>query len=368
MNKYISLFILLSLTLIFQTGFGQASSFHLAINTNVFRAGDTLQLQADYAVGNKKLPPATLDIIIENEAGNTWNIRWPMLDGSAAGSIIISRFIPKGRYHVWVAVQPRTFRIYGQVVYYNRKKLKELQALIVASNTQLESQKILLEPDRSFVIKDWQVTNEMTVSFETSNPEDILHIHPECWLDSAYRPAAQSYVSVLVTDADTVLTTKSKAPAIRPMAWNGTGAYSNMLPADIYNRFFSYGMFRDTSEKLIDVMGDSTVGAETNTMEYISAKLLEAGVATEVKGNKLLYNDKELVLFINEAPTSGSVAGVELERVAIIKLLRHHVTVGEEKEVNALAVYYKRYPFTDPGVAQHIFSIQGYNDNILLLR
>ena len=46
--------------------FSQGSDFRVVINTNVFGSGDTLKLEAKYTVGERKLPPATLDVIIKN--------------------------------------------------------------------------------------------------------------------------------------------------------------------------------------------------------------------------------------------------------------------------------------------------------------
>ncbi len=178
----------------------------------------------------------------------------------------MSQFIPRGKYDLWFAVQPRAFRIYGQMVYSSRMRIKTLESRMVAGLSQYVPQQIKLAPDGSFDIKDWTLTNEMTLAFSTGNPDDVLHIHPECWLDSAYTPAAQSYTSVLVTDIDTVVTAKCKAPAVRPLAWCGAVVYSNLEQAEVYNQFFSKGLFRERSEIIIDVMGDTAVYAKTNIM------------------------------------------------------------------------------------------------------
>ncbi|MES2773620.1 MAG: hypothetical protein V4722_05525 [Bacteroidota bacterium] len=347
---------------------GQKADFRVSISNNVLKHGDTLDLEASYAVGDKKLPPATLDVIIQNERGNTWNIRWPLIDGKAEGSIVMSKFIPEGKYDVWLAVQPRVFRIYGQVVYCSRKKVKTLDAYVVKNYARYEPQQIKLEPDRSFLIKDWMLTDEMNLAFTTGDPEEVLHIHPEFWLDSAYRPAAQSYVTVMVTDKDTVIKAKTVAPALRPLAWSGTGVYNNLSPAEVYNQFFSKGMFRDTSEITIDVIGDTAVRAGTNTLQYITDKLLLYNIAVEKKMNKLWLDGRELVVFYNEGLLQNSLASIRLKDVAIIKLLRHHVTTGEEKGANALAIYPRRYPFTEAGIAQNMFRVKGYNEDVVFLK
>jgi hypothetical protein len=196
----------------------------------------------------------------------------------------------------------------------------------------------------------------------------VLHIHPECWLDSAYNPAAQSYVSMLVTDADTVVTAKSVAPALRPIAWSGAGVYNYLEPAEVYNHFFSKGMFRDTSEIMIDVMGDSTVNDETNANTYFTKKLLENQITVVEKNEKLFYEDKELVLFYNEHLLKTKLSHLFLKDVAIVKLLRHYVTTEDGTELNALVIYSRRYPFVDPGIAQNQFYIKGYNEETILLR
>lgn len=371
----------IALILITSTGFSQRSDFRVAINTNVFGSGDTLKLQAEYTVGERKLPPATLDVIIKNERGNTWNVRWPLIDGKANGNIVISKFIPKGKYDLWFAVQPRVFRIYGQLVYCSRKKVKTLETLMGAGLSMYKPQQIKLEADRSFIINNWMLTNEINLGFTTGDFDDVLHIHPECWLDSAYNPAAQSYVSMLVTDADTAVTAKSVAPALRPLAWSGAGVYNNLAPAEVYNHFFSKGMFRDTSEILIDVMGDTTVTDTTNSYKYISGKLLEHKITVIEKNEKLFYEGKELVLFLNEylLPTKVSMLHnerflptklslISLKNLAIVKLLRHYVTTEDGTQLNALVLYTKRYPFVDPGIAQNQFYIKGYNEETILLR
>ncbi len=229
-------------------------------------------------------------------------------------------------------------------------------------------QQIKLEDDRSFVINNWMLMNEINLGFTTGDFDDVLHIHPECWLDSAYKPAAQSYVSVLVTNADTVLNAKSVAPALRPIAWGGSGAYDNLQPSEVYNQFFSKGMFRDTSEIMLDVMGDSTVNNYTNAYTYLTKKLLENQITVVEKNGKLFYEDKELILFYNEQLLKTNLSLIALKDMAIAKLLRHYVTTEDGTELNALAIYTKRYPFVDPGIAQNQFYIKGYNEETILLR
>jgi len=358
----------LAVVLVCHACFAQQSDFNVAINNRFFTTGDTLELAATYSVAANKLPPATLDIIIENERGNSWNIRWPMTDGRAEGSIILSKFIPAGKYHVWIAVQPRVFRIYGQMVYCSRKKTKSLETMMEAGNIRYLPQQIKLKPDNSFLIKDWVLTNEMTLGFTTGNPEDVLHIHPECWLDSAYRPAAQSYVSVLINNANSGITEKPVIPPVRPIAWRGTGAYNQLDPAAIYNHFYSKGLFSDTSEIIIDVMGDMAVRTGTNTIQYVADKLLENGIAVEKNDNKLWYNGRELTIFFNEALSLNPLSGIALNDIAIIKFVQHYVSTGNENGPNALAIYPKRYPFTDAGIAQNFFRVKGYDDEMVLLR
>ena len=348
--------------------FSQGSDFRVVINTNVFGSGDTLKLEAKYTVGERKLPPATLDVIIKNERGNTWNMRWPLIDGKADGNIVISKFIPRGKYDLWFAVQPRFFRIYGQVVYCSRKKVKTLETLMGAGLAMYKPQQIKVETDRSFVINNWMLTNEIHLGFTTGDFEDVLHIHPECWLDSAYRPAAQSYISMLVTDADTVVIAKSVAPAERPIAWRGAGVYNNLEPAEVYNQFFSKGLFRDTSEIMIDIMGDSTVDKQSNSYKYLIRKLLDNEITVVEKNEKLFYQDKELIIFYNERLLRTNLSLIALKDIAIVKLLRHYVTTENGTELNALAFYSKRYPFIDPGIAQNQFYVKGYNEATVLLR
>ncbi len=358
----------IALLLFNSNSFSQGSDFRVAINTNVLGNGDTLKLEAEYTVGERKLPPATLDVIIKNERGNTWNMRWPLIDGKASGNIVISKFIPRGKYDLWFAVQPRVFRIYGQVVYCSRKKVKSLQTLMGAGFAMYEPQQVKVETDRSFVINNWMLTNEINLGFTTGDFDDVLHIHPECWLDSAYRPAAQSYVSMLVTDADTVVSAKSVAPAERPIAWSGAGVYNNLEPAEVYNQFFSKGLFRDTSEIMIDIMGDSTLKKTSNTYEYLIKKLIENQITVVEKNGKLFYEDKELIIFYNERLLQTNLSLIALKDMAIVKLVGHYVTTEDETGLNALAFYSKRYPFTEPGIAQNQFYIRGYNEPTVLLR
>ena len=334
------------------TAFGQKASFKVAINSNVLKTGDTLDIEAVYQLGDKKLPPATLDLIIENERGNTWNIRWPLIDGTTMACLVFSKFLPMGKYHLWFAVQPRVFRMYGKIVYCNRKKLRQLEAYAFVGNQDYKPQKINLEQDGSFTIKDWEFTSQMTLAFSTGNPDDVLHIHPESWLDSAYTPAAQSYAAIQLTNTDTAMISKTIPPALRPLAWRGNGVYHNLTPAEIYNHFFSTGLFRDTSEIVIDVMGDSTVTAATNILKYVEAQLLKNNIEVTIANNKLFFKGKELIFFYDELLYMPPFS---LKNIAIIKLLAHHISTGGNGELNALAFYSKRYPYTEAGIAQKRF-------------
>ena len=354
--------------LIATSGFGQGSSFRLAMNNNIFKGGDTIELEAVYAIGEKKLPPATLDIIVENEKGNTWNIRWPLIEGKAAGSIVLSSLIPNGKYNFWFAIQPRFFRIYGQMLYCSRKKVKNLLASIFTSVTPISPQQLKLDPDGSFLIEDWMLTNEIRLSFSTGDAEDVLHIHPECWLDSAYNPAAKAYVAVHLSDTDTLIKEKSSTPDFRPVAWSGTGAYKYLSPAETFNHFFSKGRFRDTSEFVVDVMNDPTVKPGIDIADYIARRLLEKDSLIENRNGKLFYNGRELILFYNETPVRIPLSQMLSENFAIVKFFKSYVPRGDDSNPYVLAIYGKRYPFTDAGIAQNSFLIKGYDTETVVLK
>jgi len=344
----------------------QKSEFKISMSGNVVRPGDTLDVGALYTVGDRKLPAATLDVIIQNQWGNRWNLRWPLFEGKAAGSIVLPSNLPLGKYDMWLAVQPRFLRLYGQVLYSSKKKLKTLEAALVSEDDSYQTTPLKVDPSGFFMLQDWLVYGHMTVAISTGNDDDILDIRPDAWLDSAYSPAAKGYLPFWVTHTkDTVVTERPRVPSLFPAAWGGAGAYHTYSPAQLYNAFYSWGAFRNHKEWMVDALPDSNILPQTTVTKVLMDKFAAQGIVIVQKDKQLWYEGKPLRLFVNELPTNLSTLSLStIQQVAIIKLL----PPAPNGTDYTLAVYTKRYPFVaDPQIAQQVFEIRGYTKDFEIL-
>jgi hypothetical protein len=88
-------------------GSAQSHQFTVMLNKDKLLPGDTLDIAAHYALQDRQLPPATFAVTIAGEGQQVWQMRYPMIDGKAAASIIWPAGIAPGRYDLLFAVQPR---------------------------------------------------------------------------------------------------------------------------------------------------------------------------------------------------------------------------------------------------------------------
>lgn len=199
---YQALFAILLAILFVNLANSQKAQLKIAVSGERLQSNERLDFSATYTLGAKKIPPATFAVVLkETDGDGIWQMRWPMLDGICDASIIFPPALPKGKYTLYFAVQPRFFRLYGQVLY--PRNIKNLRGTIYVKGDS-KSLKIPVE-NGSFEIKDLLFENSAVLKIEQTG-KIFPAIALDAWLDSAFVPAASAIKEITIgLDSSTVL-------------------------------------------------------------------------------------------------------------------------------------------------------------------
>src|SRR3982751_2670663 len=87
-----------------------AGTLNIKTNKNVIQPGDSLAVTINYVIGtNQSRNPAlaTVELVIETEAGQRTRLRWPMINSQATGSLLLTDSLPRGKYTLSAGLQQR---------------------------------------------------------------------------------------------------------------------------------------------------------------------------------------------------------------------------------------------------------------------
>ena len=95
MQKWISFFLLLMIT----EGLFASDSIPVVLNAKKFSAGDTIEFNWNGNLIGKGYAAASLHLWVDHlETGRRWKLRYPILNGLAEGSLVITDSLPVGNY------------------------------------------------------------------------------------------------------------------------------------------------------------------------------------------------------------------------------------------------------------------------------
>jgi hypothetical protein len=312
----------------------QKDSFILKLNKYIFQPGDTLSVDAAYKDANGKtisLPPATLQLVIENEQGNRTRLRWPVLNGQTAGDLILNDSLPRGRYTIYAALQQRFFEVVGKVN--DSKNNGGIMAMLLTKNGDWDTKEVPVEPDGSFTVRDWLFNDNALMAFSwlkgSNRPLDIrISTH----LDSTYepfavairqfyfgnQPAATAKLDSLgknMTPDDVVFADRGELlPAVTVKAKTKSRAQQ-------FDEEYSKGLFQTADERILDIMDDPTAVSYPTIFAYLQGRVAGLQVVNAgYYGGGARWRGAPVTFFVDEIRTDAQqLANIPVADIAIVK-------------------------------------------------
>lgn len=349
--------------------YAQKAQLKVAISSDRLQPNERLDFSATYTLGTKKLPPATFAVVLkENDGDGIWQMRWPMLDGVSEASIFIPPSFPKGKFTFYFAVQPRFFRLFGQVLYPSNAKSLEGTIFVngISKTLEIPVDKGLFEVKNLFF--------ENTAVFKLNYAGKVMPaIALEAWLDSSFIPAASGIKEITIGLDSSV---EIAVPHNTAAGFGDALAYfdpfyvvrslQNMTDAQKFDSIFVSPSFKKNTIQQFTFLSDSSL---------LKAGSLEKFLDKYFPGFKMHHSSDEsipmayskiydFVFKIDEQPASfESLNDLILTDIAAIKVLpktEPERTKKQDKKVAVIALYTRKGLFILPNLYRHNYIINGY--------
>ncbi|WP_431218014.1 hypothetical protein ACQ86N_30770 [Puia sp. P3] len=121
----------------------------------------------------------SLHLILEDiHTNRRWQYRYPIINGSASGDLVVGGGIQDGNYAVNFIVQSRFFRVEGKVKDY-KEKLSPLTYVVMIRNKPGFMERIVPDPDGTFRLKPAYIEDTAYYVFSSAKKQQSSRL----WLD-----------------------------------------------------------------------------------------------------------------------------------------------------------------------------------------
>lgn len=359
------------------SGFFKASaqiSFTVKTQDSLNISNEQLNIKAEFAIKDKATPPATLNVTVQSDSGNTWRLRWPIIDGKAEGNISFSEEVKNGNYKIYYDVQPRFFAIFGQLL---QNKLVNQVYIAITNGASNYYEKNLPVKNNKFSIQKVAYPGDAYLYVRPPAKQNSVIYSIDTWLDSAYTPVA-SYGQQINIKQGTIskinkLDAKLVAAKVSEFAnpyyeWQALNK-AGMSDMEVYDSLFVNPGFKKTGKQFDFIKSDSLMVAgsfetylEKNYFNRKISIIAEEDRLNIIGNNSYLVtkaNRKSYFYFINNKPLTWN----ELNDLLLIDILS--IRILEENPFKSgtgvIALYTKTGVLKDHGIYKPGQKIKGYD-------
>ncbi len=355
-------------------------TLEVQLSKQVVRPGDTLAITATYRQSDKKiLPPATLEIIVQNEQGARSRLRWPVLNGAVSGKLFLPDSLPRGKYTIAMALQPHFFEVAGKINTPARTGI--ISAMLLTTKGEWDTQEVPVDPDGTFTVGNWLFENNAIMAFSATNKNNQpLDIRINTRLDSAYEPLAvairefsfgtpsmavkiDSLGNHTKPDVSTFFNRGESLPAVV------VTARSKSL-AEQYNDEYATGLFKSMNEKIFSVLDDPNAISFQSVLAYLQGRVAGLQINQNFGGGRAIWRGSPVSFFIDEFRTDvQQVNTLNMADIAIIKVFPPPFFGASGGSGGAIAIYTRRGGESQLLPANRsVFKIRGYTPLTTVLK
>jgi len=326
------LFSILTIVVLATTAEAQQSKNRLDIgfDKHTLQPGDSLQVTVVYKSDSaEKLPLATVELFVENEAGQRARLRWPVINGEASGMLYLPDSLPRGKYSLFAGLQNRFFEVVGKIK--DGEKSGSIQAMLLTKNGSWDEQQVSVGRDGSFTIRNWLFEDNALMAFSgTGNGSQPMDIRISTQLDSTVTPFAVSGRSFYVGNPPPAVRSTLYKPLDVPKDFFVDGGTllpavvvrtTTKTPAQQFNEAYSSGLFQSADERIISIMDNPNALGFTNIFSYLQGRV--AGLqmfSTGFSSGVAMWRGAPVTFFLDEIRVSPQqIASIPMADIAIVK-------------------------------------------------
>jgi len=333
--------------------------------------GDTLSFSCDVPSFARDSTVGSLHLVLENiHTHRRWQYRYPIINGSASGDLVVGGGIDDGNYAVNFVVQSRFFRVEGKVKDY-RAKMSPLTYVVMIRNKPGFIERIVPDPDGTFRLKPAYIEDTAYYVFSPAKKEQssALYININTPLDSTFKPFASA------TKFITVASQGDSIPLLAPSNYHfdinklsGPGVLQTVTvtgtkksAVDRFNEEYSTGLFRNNAYMTFDGLGSDAIAKSFTIYDFLRFQIPGFTATPNNEGGYTLrWRNTGVNIFLDEFPLlHPEDVYIDPNEVAMIKVYQPPNSISNRTGV--IAVYTKRGDYDKDPRRKNKFKVAGYS-------
>jgi hypothetical protein len=345
-------------------------SLTVQLNRRQFHPGDTVSFSCQVPAFGRDSVVGTLHVILENiHTNRRWKYRYPIINGEAAGNLVIGGGVDDGNYAVNFIVQQRFFRVEGKVKDY-RPRLSPLNYVVMIRSKPGYMDNISPEPDGSFRLKPTYFEDTAYFVFSPAKKDRAsqLWIDVRTPLDSTFLPysSATKFITVAAVGDSVPLVVapdyhfdmnKLTGPGLLPGVVV-SGKTKKLV--DRFNEEYSTGLFRSNAYKVFDGLESDAIAKSYNIYDFLRFQIPGFNATANSDGTYTLrWRNSGVTVFLDEFPLlHPDDVYIDPADVAMIKVYAPPSVLSSRAGV--IAVYTKKGDYDTNPRRKNKFKVAGY--------
>ena len=396
MQKWISFFLLLMIT----EGLFASDSIPVVLNAKKFSAGDTIEFNWNGNLIGKGYAAASLHLWVDHlETGRRWKLRYPILNGLAEGSLVITDSLPVGNYAFnFMAAEPfleikgevRNVKIKTAFNYKTKKKDtiavyelpkmtgKEMRYTLLGQESILHNDYVRVDAAGGFDVPAIVFGDSAQLLFDPGRGRGVYWINLETPLDSSFTPFYSSTSFIQVNKSDTTAVELKDTSAY---VFGFEDPYPNAIVLDeivvkgksngekFEDDFVSMLFKASPDAKTINALDNNELMRSNSILTFLQSRVAGLFIRSDGITTNVTWRAAPVDFFINEFPVDVNNLNLSAMDVALIKVYPPPSQLRSLSNGGAIAIYTKRGRYEDQkGVPQYNFTVKGYTQGLTRLK
>jgi hypothetical protein len=373
-----------------------SDSIPVTLNAAKFKQGDTLEFNWNGNLIGKGYAAASLHVWVDHiESGRRWKLRYPILNGVAEGSLVISDSLPVGNYAFNFMATEQFLEIKGNVrnvkikTAYNYKtqkkdtlavfelpkmKGKEMRYTLLGQSSILHNDYVNVDDQGNFDIPAIVFGDSAQLLFDPGKGRGVYWINLETALDSLFTPFHSSTMFVGIQKGITALN-DIKDTASYVFEFEDPYPDAVVLDevvvkgksnAEKFEDDFVSGLFKSFPDaKTYDALDDNELMRSNNILTFLRTKVAGLFIRSNGITSTVTWRGEPVNFFINEFQVDVNNLNLNPMDVALIKVIPPPAQVISLTNGGAIAIYTKRGAYENgKGSPRYNYMVKGYTQGI----
>jgi hypothetical protein len=378
----------------------QLDSIPVSLNYKNVKPGDTLEFNWNGNAIGKGYAAASLHLWIDHlESGRRWKLRYPILNGSSEGALIISDSLPEGIYAFNFMASEQFIAINGKIrnlkikTAYNYKskkkdtiavfelpkmKGKEMRYTLLGQGSILHNDFVNVGEEGGFKIPAIVFGDSAQLLFDPGRGRGVYWINLETPLDSVFTPFHSTTVFIANKIKDSI---QAQLKDTSSYVFGFEDPYPDAVVldeivlkgksnAEKFEDDFVSKLFKASPDaRTIDALDNNELMRSNSILTFLQSRVAGLFIRSDGITTTVTWRAAPVDFFINEFPVDVNNLNLSPMDVALIKVHPPPSQLRSLSNGGAIAIYTKRGKYEDQkGVPQYNFMIKGYTQGVSRLK